>query len=149
MKEEILMVGEEVHEIPVAPITLIYKDPALAKRLSYDNRIELTPEVCKLQGGWVADAPAKWHKETPDLLALVFKIDPLEVTRKWVAEAPEVVTQVLGLIDASLKITDQGGQIVWIHPESGLHPAHQAQLGEVVLRLIKRVGGKPYPGSKL
>lgn len=43
----------------------------------------------------------------------------------------------MGLIDMTLKLTDQGVPVVWIHPESHMHPGWQVALADLAIYFAK------------
>ncbi len=94
--------------------------------------IELTPEVTTYHGERVQ----RLHDKTLELLHLVLPdvVWPVDGSKR-----SYVLRHLLGLIDLTLKLSDSSTAsritIVWKRPEDGLHPKHQASLGDVVIRV--------------
>lgn len=111
----------------VADNDIKYKDSDVDARV-----VELTPEVTTYHGSRVN----KLHAKTLVLLQMVLP------DVKWPIDHSKrsyVVQHLLGLIDLTLKLADASAvsqlSVVWKYPESGLHPKHQACLGDVLINL--------------
>lgn len=94
--------------------------------------VVLTPEVTTYHGVRVQ----KLHDKTLELLRLVLPdvVWPVDSSKR-----SYVLQHLIGLIDLTLKLKDSSVAskitIVWKRPEDGLHPKHQANLGDVVIRV--------------
>ncbi len=133
MNPEVISVGNDVHEIELRPITLIFKDPALAQDIEYASRISLDYDVCTYH----MERVQKFHRLTPVLIKMVFTDYEKEITPGNCREEGRGFQHISGLLDMTLKFRDQGVPIVWVHPESHIHPKHEAQLADVIICLAK------------
>jgi hypothetical protein len=70
------------------------------------------------------------HASTAALLTIIEGDRPLPRTSA-------AYHHVVGLLDLTLKLRDAGCQVAWKHPETYLHPWHQANLGDVAISLTK------------
>jgi hypothetical protein len=55
----------------------------------------------------------------------------------WVQTEGSGSRHVLGLVDMTLKLIDMNVPVVWIHPESHLHPSAQANLADLALAFVE------------
>ena len=130
--KETILVGDEKHEIEVKPITLIYKSPGLHQRLSYPGRLEIDTEATIYH----MERVKVFHEHTPRMVAYVFEKSEVEqVTPDWCRQSGTGVMHCAGLIDLTLKMSEKNIPIVWIHPESFLHPRAQCQLADILVEL--------------
>jgi len=128
-------IGDSVHEIETKPITLVFRSPDLTEQTSYEGCLKLEPDHCLYH----MERTLSFDPRTPELVAIVFKVDPDKVTPRWVKTQDRAVQHVAGRIDMTLKLMDKGIRVVWACPEAYLHPRHQCELGDVVIRLAKGV----------
>lgn len=101
------------------PLVIVCKSPSV-ERLEIEGAITIDKEAARYHGTRVS----KLHKATEGLLALMERRDPLN-EHDW--------QTMVGFIDLTLKLMDKypGIKIHWQHPEEGLHPSHQCELGDV------------------
>lgn len=119
---------------PEDALPLIFVSPDMATEdLKYEDPergvVELTPEVAIYHGERVQTL----HEKTLGLLQLV-----LPQIEQWpVSPRSRAVCQLVGYIDLTLKFQQMQVQkvVVWKYPESGLHPALQASMGDMVIQL--------------
>ena len=130
--KETILVGQEKHEVEVKPVTLIYKAPDLHQRLSYPGRLELDPEATMYH----MERVKVFHEHTSRMVAKVFKgNDSALYTPDFCRQSGSGVMHCAGLIDLSLKMSENGVPIVWIHPETYLHPSAQCELADIIIEL--------------
>ena len=56
---------------------------------------------------------------------------------------PFELNHIIGRIDLTLKFLDMGiVKLQWVHPEAGLHPAWQGNLGDTITKLSEEYAGK-------
>jgi len=131
-EKETIILGGQLHEIEVRPITLICKSPTIPFDVQTPERVMIdsfrtvayTKEVLRL------------HPRTEKLFKLVFPNYPKEVTPDNIRAEGTGMQHVLGLIDLSLRYLDEGIKFGWRYPESYLHPAAQAPLADVLIALV-------------
>tara|TARA_Y100000034_G_scaffold130495_1_gene189096 strand:+ start:3218 stop:3643 length:426 start_codon:yes stop_codon:yes gene_type:complete len=133
MTKEIIGIGDDVHEIEVRPLTLLFKSPNLTQDVEYAERIPLDYEVCTYH----MDRVQKFHALTPILVKMVFVDYDKEITPGNCRDEGRGFQHIAGLMDMTLKFMDKGVPIAWVHPESHIHPKHQCQLGDVAVCLAK------------
>lgn len=130
--ETIIAGGTEKLEIEVKPITMIYKAADFHKRLSYPGRVELDSEAVIYH----IERVKVFHEHTPRMIAQVFKKNEIEeITPDWCRQAGSGIKHCAGLIDMTLKLMEKDVPIVWIHPETFLHPAAQCELADIIVEL--------------
>lgn len=132
-----IKVGEAEHLIPPGDsrLHLIFTDPDLWDiDLEYadpEGAFVLDPEVTKFHGARVQQL----DERTLDLVHMI-------IDQPWPqnSEHRSLVTQhLIGLVDLTLKLSDKGiGTLVWKHPETHLHPKHQANMADMV-RCIHKI----------
>ena len=125
--------GGHTQEIETKPITMVFKSPEMLDKVEYPDRLRLEPEH------WIyhAERVESFHARTPGLVRRVFRVDDsMEITPDWCRSKNREVLSVAGMIDMMLKFAYKGIPIVLVEPESGLHPAHQVELGDVLIDLM-------------
>tara|TARA_R100001594_G_scaffold134383_1_gene175528 strand:- start:3773 stop:4198 length:426 start_codon:yes stop_codon:yes gene_type:complete len=134
--EQVILDGK-THEIPTRRVTALFgfqnmaQDPVYPSRIVVDSRMAVEHiEACN-----------KWHKDTHRWLARI--IDPdskmgditKDFTPKKICRAGNGARTVAGFIDITLKLKDMGVPLVLRHPETGLHPASQAELADFLIKV--------------
>ena len=131
MSKETIAIGKDSHQIEVKPLTLICKSANLIEDIKYERRVILDMEACFYH----ADRVEKLHSLTIYWMAETLPAVLLPTTVKdasglWKVtdmrdrlQAGTGFRHCLGRIDLSMKLVDQGVQIVHRHPEDSLHPA--------------------------
>lgn len=159
--EKIIVAGEEL-EIPVKPITPIFQDGTM--RIDYPKRVPLmdrdtiyhVTRVKKLH----PIALEYFHIIFPHILEGYTQDDtegetwfhhPTEASvrfTEWIRFEGGGVQHALGLMDMTLKLSDMGVGVAWIHPESHLHPSASVNLGDVLIRLMKEYAPPREPSGE-
>lgn len=124
MKEPFL-VGDEIIEAEVQPLTIIVKSDNLQHDIEPIKRVVIDVEATTYH----ADRCVIWHPDTEDW---VNRIKP------GAFEAKDSAGRHLrGLVDLGLKFTEMGVPIQFRHPETHLHPKAQCQLADFFIHLSK------------
>jgi len=124
----------QTHTIDLKPITLVCSAPEV-------GRISYAPQWFTL-----SFAETTYHAERVQVLHPLF---PQFWTVLWEAAKLPVpdpipdrlrqqgtgILHLMGLLDLSLKLFDQGVPLVWKHPESALHPRLQCALSDLLIAL--------------
>lgn len=137
----VVSVGAEHHVIDARPVTVVCTAPGLLDEIEYPGRAVIDLEAALYHGERVQT----WHESTERLVRFVFQAayaDPATpCTPETIRHATLAVRHFAGRIDLTLKLMDMGRPVVWKYPEAGMHPAAQAQLGDVAIELSRRAGG--------
>lgn len=133
-------VGEDVHEVEGRMLNIVCKSKDVLQPTSYPGRFPLTPETSLYHG----DRVTRLHAKTEAIFRLAFPQWPFEFKPEVIRQLDVAPRQVLGMIDLALKLTDMKVPLALLHPENGLHPGVQVNLGDVVIALSKYIeGAKP------
>jgi hypothetical protein len=123
-----IIVGDEKHSVEGKPLTLICSSPNLHEPIEYPGRFMIDSDVSRYH----AERCKKWHDHTSHLYHGVmghYMEEGLHTNAQYHAA---------GLIDMSLKFMDAGIPVVWINPETFLHPAQCCELGELAVYMMRR-----------
>lgn len=155
MPTETVEINGQLHEIEVRPITLVCQQGDM--RIKY-KRMEISDQ----ETFYHVDRVKLLHPKTLEFYHIVFpeflkdviqtaEPDNVPSTKtvtwfnyqrptahhhkfyEWIQSEGSGSRHVFGLIDLTLKLTDAGVPIVWIHPESHLHPSAQLNLADLLL----------------
>lgn len=137
MATETVKVGEQVMNLETRPITLIAPSAAMASgpKIEYPDRFSISPEVTLYHAERVQkldpDFEKVWrlfHKSVGS--AKIDKMPTADEIRKMGTGS----THLMGLIDLTLKIAVRKKvPVVWIYPESFMHPAWQVGLADLAI----------------
>ena len=124
------------HEVTVKPLTLVCSgEDMAASKFGYPGRMEITSEMTIYH----AQRVKVLHPRFAECWNKMFEkqehkpsCNPDEIRK-----AGTGLLHLAGLIDMSLKLVDQKVPLAFIHPETHLHPALQAQLGDFFIYLTK------------
>lgn len=133
MSKETVIVAGEPHEIRLGQLTLICKSPTMTDQIGYPDRVRLTPEVCINQFHGLT----LLHPLTQELVAVVYELKPEDVTLEWAKTQDDGVHHTIGRIELTLQLLRENKKFVWVTPEAGLHPRHQCNLGDVMIRISR------------
>jgi hypothetical protein len=126
-KVEIHANGETL-TLDAAPLVLLFHNGTFD--LGVKDAVCLDPEATVYHGSRVRVL----HPRTAELLAAVERERPI-------ARTAVAYHHLVGLLDLTLKLKDQGRSLFWKNPEAYLHPWHQANLGDVAILLTKEGTG--------
>jgi hypothetical protein len=135
MKEEIKIPATgEVFEVETAPITLVVPGPQCPK-LEYPGRVEINP----LYGIYHIERVQSLHNETRRYLLDVFPHIAIEKDTSIpnIISLGDGVKTLAGMLNLSLLFRDMGIRFVLQYPETCLHPTAQANLGNVIMSLMR------------
>ena len=140
----IIVDGQDA-SIPEHPLTLLFTSPETGQ-ISYPGRAELHPE---LTVRWVdmlreeADLHPTFRRAFAIWCGAVQRGGPdPDITVAGLQSSGTGLRHVAGLIDLTLHLRGRGIPVVWVHPESHLHPAWQCGLGDLIMWLTY---GEPGP----
>lgn len=134
-------VGKQEVTIKDGALTLIYKDPKLTEDVKYEGTIPITM-VSSLEH---LKRLKSFHEQTERFVRVVFPDYERVLDLEWTQKHEGTGFQhVAGRIDLTLRLQDFDAPMVWVHPESGLHPAAQLNLADAILLLMER-GKRPPP----
>jgi hypothetical protein len=127
----------DFNDLELRPINLIYKAKDYGRDIEYPKNVAvISPEDCELQAAWLLETGSPMHSRVPGFVQDVSGID-LALCSAWGSE----LKQLIGLLDITLKFMDEGvKKIVWRYPETFMHPAWQAELGDVLVTLSLEKG---------
>jgi hypothetical protein len=132
MSEVTMTVGKDVHKIECKPLTLVCKAPNLLDKIEYPGRLRVEPE----HSLYHAERVQVFHARTPGFIAQIFKLkDASEITPDWCRSKSTEVLRVAGLVDMALKFAIKGVPVVFIQPETGLHPAQCCELADFFIAM--------------
>lgn len=144
MIEEI-QVGEQKLPIEVKPLTLIFKSGDFNEEIKYPNRIPIGIQ----DAIYHIERVKKLHKDLFYYLVMVIPSLEKDLGKLSIDALPQKINQMgigvkhlAGRLDLSLKFIDMKVPFAWIHPEDGLHPAVQAQLGDVAIEFSRIMENK-------
>ena len=125
----------EEHEISVAPLTMVCPGPYMAaSKIEYPGRMEID----SVSTIYHAERVKKLHPCFNEAWKLFFKNRDVPTTEPdEIRKMGTGLMHLMGLIDLCLKMTQMGVPIVMKYPETFLHPALQAPIGDFVIYLEK------------
>lgn len=146
MIEEI-QVGEQKIPIEVKPLTLIFKSGDFVDEIKYPNRIPIGIQ----DAIYHIERVKKLHKDLFYYLAMAMPMLEKDLGKLSIDDMPQKINQMgtgikhlAGRLDLSLKFIDMKVPFAWVHPEDGLHPSVQVQLGDIAIkfsRIMERKNG--------
>lgn len=144
MPVEEIKVGEETHTIEVRPLTLIIPSArmAMGPPIQYPKRLPLDAKGTVYHARKVQ----KLHAEFEQVWRLFHSSttpagEVGEVSADAIRKMGPGAVHLMGLIDMTLKLQDQKVPLVWVYPESFLHPGWQVGLGDLAIFFARRGGG--------
>lgn len=123
--------GQDV-EVDGRPLTLVCHDGA--QRLGYPGRFAVSAEESTHHAERLSREG--WHRDTEPLVEYALGTGPSTGLSHYGRSAGE--QHLVGLVDLSLKLDDMGVPLVWVQPESLLHPGVAARLGDVAAFFLHR-----------
>jgi len=145
MATETIKVGNQVLEIETRPITMVFQPAAstLGPRIEYPRRVRLDPEVTSYHAQRVQKLHTRFEECWRLFMANTTPPTPVgEVTAEAIRKGGGMgAIHLMGLIDMSLKFADMKVPVVWVFPESFLHPGWQVGLGDLLIHLTLGPGG--------
>ena len=110
------------------------------------------PNDCKIKGRLPLDIEAtiyhserveRLHRRTVELTRVIFpNVDEATITdREQRNRAGMGLRHIIGLMDLSLKLLDQGTPFYWKYPEACLHPAACCNLADAALKITEEEEG--------
>lgn len=136
MAKETIKIVQQTHEIEVKPITLICPSAsASALKIEYPNRFALSSDVTTFHAQKVQKLHIEFEKVWRFFMANTSKPTPVDydVTSDRIRQMGSGAIHLMGLIDLTLKLWDKKVPMVWVHPETFLHPAWQVALGDLAI----------------
>lgn len=130
----------QVHPLPdtESKITIVCKSPQLSmSEIAYEDDGQKALTLDFTAATYHADRVSTLDDETVALVQMVFPNFIWPLPRPW----PDGVRHIVGLVDMTIKITKlQKGRILvaWKYPEAFLHPAEQANLADVVIKIHEK-----------
>lgn len=127
-------------------MTLLYKGANYPHSANGVGFLRITPEASVHHGERVNNL----HARTPDYVMGIVNVHKgttwpaIQASWKNREACPFELNHLIGRIDLTLKFLDMGiRKLQWVHPEAGLHPAWQGNLGDTIIKLSEE-----YAGSK-
>ena len=136
-QQAITVNGEPAGTIELRPVTLVVPAADMAcHRIGYPGCVQLTTEVTVYH----AERVRRLHGRFAEFwLAFMRNTSPAtpvdyEVTADRIRQMGTGAVHLMGLIDMTLKLTDKAARVVWVYPESFLHPGWQVALGDLAIK---------------
>lgn len=127
MATETIFVGKDEHQIPVAPVTVVFNSAHYSTH--YPERVMITPEIALEYFGTLAEI----DPYTAGLFKRVVTDYPHDVTLENLKTAPDGFRQLIGLFALSLQYLAAKKKFGWKYPEAQLHPRYQGNLADVLI----------------
>ena len=151
MNTQQVVIGDEVREIEVSPVTLIFHE-GIFEDLKYPGLVEIDYLMSR----------AYYHKVdeldpiVEPLFRLVFSYggkcnlpERFTWTKEHLNTCSDAMQALAGRLQLTLVLMSRRTKFMWKFPEAGLHPTAQCQLADVILilqdfnRLAKFLGFDP------
>ena len=136
MAIETIKVGKQDHQIEVKPLTVICPSAeASCVKIEYPGRVPLDAEITTYHAQRVKKLHTEFEKVWRFFMENTSKPTPVdyEVTADRIRQMGAGAIHLMGLIDMSLKFRDLKIPMVWVHPETFLHPSWAVALGDLAI----------------
>jgi hypothetical protein len=143
-----LVTDGQAAEIEVRPVTMIFQGAvaaAMKPPIEYPGAIRLTPEYTVYHAERVQKLDPDFWMAWRVFCDNTSPATPVEVkSADDIRKCGTAAVHLMGLIDTTLKFHRLGKRVVWVYPESCMHPGWQVGLGDLAIWFGLR-GESPCP----
>jgi hypothetical protein len=140
-KETIIIDNKDVHQVEIKPITVLCPSAEMAgHKIAYPNRMPIGTEDTTYHASKVQKLHCEFEAVWRFFMSKISQPKEIDyqITADNIRTMGSGALHLMGLIDLSLKLQDQKIPMVWVYPETFLHPGWQVALADLGIFFVNR-----------